>query len=215
MISNTFDFEVRLVIHNGRRMRGVFARRGIETGETPAFIGVYPGRRKNETEMERKAAQYAARHGVDLRTASRKTNAYVLSLERVDPGYSLDPTGEDGELLPEYAAGIVCYLNENPPGCVPKATFVYNLPRSRYEVWLQQEAAQDEEIFLFYGKQYFRDYPVDIEAGESRYYYLIPAESVLAEDPRGIPAPLQLPACDGVSIAEEGAKDSGTGSNSA
>jgi hypothetical protein len=194
-------------------MRGVFARRRIETVDSIVFIGIYPGRRKSQAAMEQKAARYAVRHAVDTRMAARRTNAYVLSLARFNPGYDLDPTDEDGELLPEFAPGIVCYLNENPPGGVPKASFVYNLPRCRYEVWLQEGVEQDEEIFLYYGNQYFRDYPVDAEAAESRYYYIIPEGSAFTPDPRGIPAPLQLPACEEESIAEEGAKDSGAESS--
>jgi hypothetical protein len=193
VVSNTFDFEARWVIHHGRRMRGVFARRRIDLAESVVFIGIYPGRRKSQTEIEQKAARYSVRHAVDERMAARKTNAYLLSLERVEPGYDLDPTDEDGELLPEFASGIVCYINENPPGSVPKASFVYNLPRSRYEVWLQQGVEQDEEIFLYYGNRYFRDYPVDAEAGESRYYYLIPEGSAFTPDPRGIPPPMEIP----------------------
>jgi len=197
VISNTHDFDVRWVIHNNRCMRGVFARRPISLTECALFIGVYPGHRRSAEEMDTKASHYATCHLVDVETAKRATSAYVLSLKRYDPGYVLDPGGEEGDLLPEFAPGIVLFLNENPPGSVPKASFVYNIPRQRYEVWLQQAVERDEEIFLFYGSQYFRDYPVDAEAGQDRYYYLIPAESVFMPDRRGIPAPLHLPPGDG------------------
>jgi hypothetical protein len=193
VISNTFDFDVRRVNHNGRRMYGVFSRRQIRDSECAVFIGVYPGKRRSEMEQDEKAARYAERHGVELDAAKRRMAAYVLSLKRPDPGYVLDPTDPEGELASEFEAGIVLYINENPPGAVPKASFVWNAPRNRYEVWLRLAAAQDEEIYLYYGSQYFRDYPVDAELGKDEHYYNIPAESVFIEDSRGIPAPLQSP----------------------
>jgi hypothetical protein len=193
VISNTFDFDVRQVTHNSRSMFGVFARRQIRDSECAVFLGVYPGKRRSEKEQDEKAARYAERHGVEWNAAKRRMAAYVLSLKRPDPGYVLDPTDEEGGLAPEYAAGIVLYVNENPPGAAPKASFVWNAPRSRYEVWLREAAAQDEEIYLYYGSRYFRDYPVDEELGKDEYYYNIPAESVFIEDPRGIPPALQLP----------------------
>jgi hypothetical protein len=193
VISNTFDFDVRWVTHDGRRMRGVFARRRIRDAECAVFIGAYPGVRRSEKEHEEKAARFAARRGVEPDAAKRSMSPYVLSLKRPDPGYVLDPTDEDGAILPEFSGGIVLYLNENPPGAVPKATFVWNVPRRRYELWLQKAAAQDEEIYVYYGSQYFRDYPVDAELGKDRFYYLIQEGSIFTEDPRGIPPPLQLP----------------------
>jgi hypothetical protein len=193
VISNTFDFEVRWVIHNGRRMRGVFARRQIRDSECAVFIGVYPGNRRSEKEHAEKTARYAERHAIDLDQAKRKASAYVLSLKRPDPGYVLDPADEEGVLLPEFSTSLALLVNENPPGAVPKASFVWNAPRNRYEVWLRQAVAQDEEIYLFYGSQYFRDYPVDAELGKDRYYYNIPEGSMFTDDPRGIPEPVQLP----------------------
>jgi hypothetical protein len=153
---------------------------------------VYPGKRRSEKAQEEKAARYAGRHAVDMDRAKRATPAYVLSLKWPDPGYVLDPADEEEALLPDFANGIVFYLNENPPGAVPKASFAWNVPRDRHEVWLQQAAAQDEEIYLYYGGQYFRDYPLDAGAFDGRFYYIIPAESAFTADPRGIPAPLQL-----------------------
>jgi hypothetical protein len=202
VISNTFDFDVRRVTHDGRRMRGVFARRRIEDDGCALFIGYYPGHRRSTAEMDAKAAGYAARHTVDALSAGRATSAYVLSLNRPDPGFVLDPADAEGALLPDFAPGIVLYWNENPPGRVPQASFVWNLPLRRYEVWLQRSVEADEEIFLFYGKRYFRDYPVDAEAGTDKPYYRIPEGGVFKPDPRGIPAPLALPPDGGSSPGE-------------
>ncbi len=193
VISNTFDFDVRRVTHNGRRMLGVFARRQIRESECAVFIGVYPGIRRSEKEHMEKAARFAESHGVELDAAKRASSAYVLSLKRPDPGYVLDPADEEGVLLPEFSTSLALLVNENPPGAAPKASFVWNVPRGRYEVWLRQAAAQDEEIYIYYGSQYFRDYPVDDELGKDRFYYLIPEDSVFTDDPRGKPPDLQLP----------------------
>ena len=191
VVSNTNDFDMRWVTHDNRRMRGVFARRRIDTSECSLFVGVYPGHRKSKAEIRNKFTSYSDRHFVDERTSIRKTCAYNLSLERVDPGYNLDPTDEEGALLPEFTSSIVCYINESPPESLPQAAFIYNRPRSRYEVWLLHAVEQDEEIFLYYGKYYIRDYPFN-NTGADHLFHVIPIESVLAPDLRGIPAPLQV-----------------------
>jgi hypothetical protein len=172
-------------------MRGVFARRRIGIPECSLYVGIYPGYRKSKQEIADKFTSYAARHLVDKQTAIRKTCSYNLSLERVDPGYRLDPTDEEGALLPEFTSCVVCYINESPPESLPQAAFVYNQPRRRYEVWLLHAVEQDEEIFLYYGKYYFRDYPFNSSC-DGRFH-CIPVNSVLTPDRRGVPAPLQVP----------------------
>jgi hypothetical protein len=155
-------------------------------------MGTYPGYRKSKADLAIKVARYAACHGVDEQTAIRKTCAYHFSLEGHDPGYRLDPTNEEGDLLPEFTSFIVCYLNEPPPESLPKAAFVYNQPRQRHEVWLLQAVEQGEEVYLYYGKYYLRDYPSN-RACDSRFSHYIPADSVLVPDRRGSPGPLQIP----------------------
>jgi hypothetical protein len=203
VVSNTHDFDVRWVVHNGRRMRGVFARRSISTPECSLYMGAYPGYRRKKEESALKVAGYVAEHDVDHLTAVRKTIAYTLSLRDRDPGYVLDPTDEKGELLPEFIPYLVCYINEPPPGFTSKAAFVYNMPRQRYEVWLLQAVNQDEEVYLYYGKHYVRDYPVNPGASDDRYSHFIPTESVFRLDQRGIPAPLQVPEEVQLPIGEE------------
>jgi hypothetical protein len=194
--SNSNDFEVRCVIHNGQRMRGVFARQAIAVSECSLFMGTYPGLRMSKEENARKVAQYAAQHGVDHQTAVRHTVAYTLSLRDHDPGYVLDPTDEQGTLLPEFIPCLVCYINEPPPGCPSKAAFVYNQPRQRYEVWLLQAVQQDEEVYLYYGKHYVRDYPINTGANDGMFSHFIPADSIFKPDLRGMPATLQVPGMD-------------------
>ena len=195
VVSNTLDFDVRWIVHNARRMRGVFARRRIGIAECSLYVGLYPGYRKSKEEIANKFTSYAARHFVDEHTAIRKTCAYNLSLERVDPGYRLDPTDDEGTLLSEFSSCIVCYINESPPESSPQAAFVYNWPRQRYEVWLLNTVEQDEEIFLYYGKYYLRDYPFNTTC-DNRIFHIIPVDSVFAPDRRGVPSPLQMPGED-------------------
>jgi hypothetical protein len=193
IVSNTFDFDVRWMIHNGHWMRGVFARRSIDASECSLFMGSYPGCRKSREENALKVERYAARHGVDQRTAILKTVAYSLSLRKIDPGYILDPTDEEGELLPECIPYLGLYINEPPPGHPSKAAFVYNQPRQRYEVWLLQMVEQDEEIYLYYGSKYVRDYPINPHAYDDRFSHYIPMESIFRPDRRGLPPLLQVP----------------------
>jgi hypothetical protein len=147
-------------------------------------------------ENARKVVQYAARHGVDHQTAVRHAVAYTLSLRDHDPGYVLDPTDKEGALLAEFIPYLVHYINEPPPGYPSKAAFVYNRARQRFEVWLLQGVEKDDEIFLYYGKHYVRDYPVNAEASDGQFAHYIPADSTFRPDVRGAPAPLQMPGMD-------------------
>ena len=177
-------------------MYGVFSRRPVGRPDCSLFMGVYPGHRASKEESLIKVDRYAARNAVDRFTAARKTVSYTLSMRKYDPGFVLDPTDEKGALLPEFVSYLVCYLNEPPPGHTPKAVFAYNQPRQRYEVWLLQAVRQDEEVFIYYGDKYMRDYPINDNACDTRRCHFIPAESVFRPDPRGAPAPLQVPGLD-------------------
>lgn len=193
VVSNTHDFDVRWVVHNGQRMRGVFARRLITASECSLYMGAYPGYRMKKEDNALKVTRYAAQHSVDHLTAVRQTVVYTLSLRDHDPGYVLDPTDDNGNLLLEFIPYLVCYINEPPPGQPAKAAFVYNQPRQRYEVWLLQAVEQDEEVFLYYGKHYVRDYPINPSVKDELFSHFIPLESTFNPDQRGIPAPLQVP----------------------
>ncbi len=194
VISNTHDFEVRWVIHNQRQMLGVFARRAITETECSLFIGVYSGLPKTQQEVQDKIVRYAERHSIEKKTAAAKVNAYSLRRRHYDPDHILDPTDEDGNLLLEFKPYITCYVNEPPPGCSANAAFVHNRPRRRYEYWLIEPIGQDQEVFIRYGENYLRDYPINRQAANGRHSYFI-AEGISFElDRRGAPAPLCLPA---------------------
>jgi hypothetical protein len=198
--SNTYDFDVRLVVHNGLRMRGVFSKRAIASNECSLFIGTYPGLKKSKEENALKISRFASRHSFDELTAIRKLAKYSLSLKRIDPGYILDPTDDEGNLLQEFVPYQGVYLNEPPPGSLAKAAFVYNHPRQRYEIWLLKAVERDEEVFQYYGKTYFRDYPFNAGGCDGKVFYIIPTGSIFAPDTRGIPPPLEVP--DLISMAE-------------
>jgi hypothetical protein len=52
---------------------------------------------------------------------------------------------------------------------------------------------QDEELFLYYGKDYLRNYPFNPSTNANQFSHYIPTESTFVPDPRGVPAPLILP----------------------
>ncbi len=193
IVSNTFDFEVRCVVHHGRRMRGVFARRPIQASECSVFVGIYPGLRIRKVENLHKADRYAIRHSVDRYIAMQKVDAYSLSLRAVDPEYVLDPTDAEGNLIPEFIPYIAGYINEPPPKHLVKSSYVYNQPLQRYEAWLLLPVEQGEEIFIYYGNSYLRDYPIDPASCSVRLSRCIPRESIFQFDHRGIPEPLKVP----------------------
>ncbi len=193
VVSNTYDFDVRWVIHSNRKMRGVFARRAINEGECGLFIGVYPGLMKTKQESQRKVAQYAERHSMEKQAAAGRVNAYSLWHRYYDSEHVLDPTDEVGKLLPEFALYMALYINEPPPGCMPNAVFVHNRPRKRCEVWLIHAVGQDQEILHYYGKGYIRDYPINMQAVDGRHSFYIGEESSFEADRRATPKPLRLP----------------------
>ena len=193
VVSNTFDFDVREVVHNGQKMRGVFARRTINGSDCSVYIGLYPGRRMKKEDSLRKAESCAVRHAVNPQMAVHNIAAYRFSSQQRDPGYVLDPTDDEGKLADEFIPFIAAYINEPPPDRNAKSAYVYNQPRLRYEAWLLQAVERDEEIFVYYGEKYFRDYPINPDAREAHPANLIPAESIFTLDPRGIPQLLQVP----------------------
>ncbi|MBN1438566.1 MAG: SET domain-containing protein [Anaerolineales bacterium] len=180
--SNSRDFEIRRAVHNARPMRGVFARRPVAQAECALFIGTYPGRRIRMEEWRRKVKAYADRHAVSLEAAKWTLNRMTFSLERMEPGFLLDPSDENGELLPEFTNHLAGLVNEPPPGCAANAVFAYNRVRARFEVWLQNAVRAGEEIYAYYGSRYRRDYPVG-EVAEDSPFHVIPADSKLIPYP--------------------------------
>jgi hypothetical protein len=179
--SNRRDFEIRRVTHDGRPMRGVFSRRSIAQPECALFVGVYPGRRIRLEEWRRKVKAYAARHAVTPEAAKWALNRLTFSLERVDPGYLLDPADADGGWLPEFSTHLAGLVNEPPPGRTAGAVFAYNRVRARFEVWLIHAVREGGEIHVSYGARYLRDYPVGEVAADSPFH-VIPADSELIPD---------------------------------
>lgn len=193
VVSNSFDFEIRPVIHNGTRMRGVFARRPIMARECSLFMGVYPGFRVKKEDSLRKISRFSQKHNVEINIAARKMAAYTLSLKEKEPGYVLDPTDEEGLLAEEFIPYLAGYINEPPPQQPVKSAYVYNQPRARYEAWLVQPVAKDEEIFVSYGRHYLRDYPINPDSFSQQPAHYIPLGSEFIPDPRGSPEPIQVP----------------------
>lgn len=193
VVSNTHDFDVRYVIHCNRKMRGVFARRAINEAECALFIGVYPGLMRTQEEARRKAAQYAERHFMERRAAAGKANTYSLWHRHYDSDHVLDPTDEEGNLLAEFTSYVACYVNEPPPGCFPNSAFVHNRPRHRCEIWLIAPIGQDQEVFIYYGGNYVRNYPISDQASGHRPSYYIPDDVGFELDRRAPPPVLQLP----------------------
>jgi hypothetical protein len=190
VVSNPFDFEVRLTILNNRLMHGLFSTRGIEANECPLFIGVYPGYRRTIKELTAKSRRISDRAFQEKHPAVQCATPYAFWLGSYDPGYVLDPTDEDGELLPEFAPFIVSYAHEPPPKIHQTAAFVYDRPRQRYEVWLMNPVERDEEVFLYYGNHYLRDYPINLNSTENPFAYYIPEASIFKDDPRCVPPAL-------------------------
>lgn len=62
---------------------------------------------------------------------------------------------------------------------------------------MRGEAQQDEEIFLSYGGDYERTYPVNKDACRAPKIAFISKDSPLIIDSRGSPEPLRLPALQG------------------
>jgi hypothetical protein len=180
--SNRRDFEIRRVTHDGRPMRGVFAKRGIAQHECALYMGVYPGHRTAIEEWRRKVKAYAVRHAVTPESAKWTLNQITFSLERVDPGYLLDPSDADGGWLPEFSTHLAGLANEPPPGRAAVAVFAYNRVRERFEVWLTKAVREGEEIHISYGSRYRRDYPVGEVAADSPFH-VIPADSELIPYP--------------------------------
>jgi hypothetical protein len=186
--SNDRDFAAHRVVHHGRPMRGVFARRAVAQEECALFVGVYPGHRTAVEDWRRKVRAYAGRHSVPLDAAKGTLNRLTFSLERVDPGFLLDPADADGGWLPEFAQHLAGLVNEPPPDRAANAVYAYNRVRERFEVWLTKAVREGEEIHAYYGSRYRRDYPIG-EVKEDSPFHVIPADSELITYPVCAPTP--------------------------
>jgi len=184
VMSNTHDFDVRRVVHNDHEMLGIVARRDL--ARCPLFVGVYPGIPLSKADAGRKLAEYADRHGVD-RAAAERAFRYNIAAERYGHGVELDPTDEEGQLLPEFLNHIALYVNEAPPQITPNASFIYNEPRERYEIWLLEPLREGQEILTCYGHNYARDYPFNMMACHNWEWAHIPQGSMFIFDKRGAP----------------------------
>lgn len=193
VVSNTHDFEVRWVVHAGRRMRGVFARRAIRQAECSVFIGVYPGYARTRQEIRHKVGRYAERHALERQAAAGKVTADALCHRQYDAEHVLDPTDEEGHLLLEFAPYIAAYVNEPAPALLANPAIVHNRTRQRCEVWLLHAVGEGDEVYLYYGEQYIRDYPISAPACEDRLAYYLPEGSCLDLDRRAPPPVLRLP----------------------
>jgi hypothetical protein len=180
--SNDRDFAAHRVAHHGRPMRGVFAGRAVAQEECALFLGVYPGHRTAVEDWRRKVQAYAGRHSISLNAAKWALNRLTFSLERVDPGFLLDPADADGEWLPEFSQHLAGLVNEPPPDRAASAVFAHNRVRERFEVWLTKAVRKGEEIYISYGSRYRRDYPIG-ELSEDAPLRVIPADSELITYP--------------------------------
>jgi hypothetical protein len=185
LLSNSYDFVVRPTVLAGRTMAGVVTRHAIPKTCCPLFLGAFAGHLRTEAEIEQKIRGYMARHKVERAAATACAVAYNLTLAHYQPGFDLDPTDEDGRLLPDFQGCIVNFVNEAPPGRPIKVTFVFNTPRQRYELWLMHGARSGEELFTYYGPLYERGYPINWRAASRIQPGIIPAESVLLIEERG------------------------------
>ena len=190
VMSNAHDFDVRPTTHGDRRMLGVFAKRAIDMAECPVFVGVFAGYVRTEQEIEHKITRYMERHQVSRKTAIMRAACYNLTLVHYNVGCDLDPSDEEGALLPEFASCIANYVNEPPPDRAAKVTLVFNELRRRYELWLLDQVGQGEEIFTFYGFEYEREYPINMTACNEVQPRLIQQTSAFVLDERGAPAPV-------------------------
>ncbi len=189
VMSNTHDFEARVVVHNGYEMLGVVARHDLK--RCPLFVGVYPGVQMSEKKVSQKLADYADRYGVN-RANARQAFRYNIAAENYGRGFELDPTDADGNLLPEFADYLALCVNEAPPQMTPTAACIYNEPRERYEVWLLEPLNEGEEVFTCYGINYVRDYPLNITACHNLEWSYIAKGSTFISDRRGAPSPWKL-----------------------
>lgn len=70
----------------------------------------------------------------------------------------IDPTDDDGAILDEFSLCKGLYVNEPPPGQQVNACFALHHGLQRVEVRLLRKVKADEEVFVFYGAGYPRDY---------------------------------------------------------
>lgn len=128
--------------------RGVFAKENIDCFK---YICSYTGTKKHSDELTALA---------NSRNFLRKLT-YVYSIIESE---ILDPTDDDGNILPEFTdtnganlceyAGI--YINEPSVDQFPNCVFAVN--SEKIEIWSVRNILEGEELLIFYGKGVYREY---------------------------------------------------------
>jgi len=76
----------------------------------------------------------------------------------------LDPTDDNGDLMPEFEDRFLgLFANEPPPGTPVNAAFAFCPRRRAIEIWTLHPVATGQEIFVFYGSGYERPYLISEE----------------------------------------------------
>jgi hypothetical protein len=83
-----------------------------------------------------------------------------------NPNFLFDPTDENGTILQEYTHNIPLYINEPPPGYLNNCCWVFHShsdfgQTTTLEIWTFREIKKGEQLFIFYGNDYHREYSIN------------------------------------------------------
>jgi len=94
-----------------------------------------------------------------------------------NPNFLYDPTDEEGQIMQKFKNNVCIYINEPPPQKLNNCAWVFTTLDSfeettLLEIWTFREIQPEEELYIFYGEEYHRNYEInwEKEACGSNYY---------------------------------------------
>jgi hypothetical protein len=77
-----------------------------------------------------------------------------------------DPTDEKGQISPPFISHTPLYINEPPPPFQNNCCWVFHKKddfdqTTNLEIWTFREIKKGNQLFIFYGNDYFREYPIN------------------------------------------------------
>jgi len=150
-----------VVVRECNHGHGLFAKYDL-----PALtrIGQYTGNQTSRYSYKEKAKKLA------------KFTDYCAEVPH-NPNFVYDPTDNDGNLLESYKHNVCMYINEPPPHKLNNCAWVFTKKdnfeeTTLLEIWTFREVKAGEQLYIFYGDDYSRDYAInrDKDACDSNYY---------------------------------------------
>uniref|UniRef100_A0A6C0CMS3 SET domain-containing protein n=1 Tax=viral metagenome TaxID=1070528 RepID=A0A6C0CMS3_9ZZZZ len=159
---------------------GVYTLHDIPMNE---IVGVYPGNVLSMSSHNNKIKDYLEYSNITssslIRNIYDEFGKYLFYLDipmphiDIKPPYYIDPTDSEGVLIPKYKFNPALLINEPSPGELPNLRWVINSKTGRVELRTTTFLEKGQELLIWYGDNYKRDYDINSEECSKIYNYIL------------------------------------------